>query len=517
MFPRPYGNDNAPEFPEIYYVAVDNIRRWQCLWPMAMASPSRARDARLCRALRLHRSPSSPRVPMAAQRVPTVDDLRVKLCYICREEERYDHPEEPRRAWTHPCSCTLVAHESCLLHWITAAQQDPSRAGNALKCPQCGAKYELESDNPFVLKMLDNLNAGMSFGGKVFMFAGFGGIVVSIGFGIYIVCTAFGAALVRQFLGREMYDLLLTEDPNNWPWHAYINLPLVPLSLVLSRTRLFDAVPIVPLFLVWPSSPPVATSTRMVNARWTTEFGKELFPTAPVLAWPPSPIFATFLFPIVSGFYRRTFSRLRHWVMGTQPRLRPPVRRVVWAFNDDGPGALRVQVGANIVDEREVRRNDAIANNPAEAAERTMRVTNASMGRFVGGALMMPMISNYMGKLLLRLSHHSDILRKILAAKPPQRGYMAGACHTNYVQQFGMGIREVVNLICGGTRVWADHDPVWWRNSLGLGIFIVAKDCLQLLHLWLSKRELETRKVKSRPFEGVDMNSLDLIDRLPQH
>ena len=38
-----------------------------------------------------------------------------------------------------------------------------------------------------------------------------------------------------------------------------------------------------------------------------------------------------------------------------------------------------------------------------------------------------------------------------------------------------------------------------------------AKDCLQLLHLWLTKRELETRRVKNRDFSGVDVNELDLI------
>ena len=35
-------------------------------------------------------------------REPTVDDLRVKLCYICREEERYDSTlsQSPCNAYT---------------------------------------------------------------------------------------------------------------------------------------------------------------------------------------------------------------------------------------------------------------------------------------------------------------------------------------------------------------------------------------------------------------------------------
>jgi len=35
---------------------------------------------------------------------------------------------------------------------------------------------------------------------------------------------------------------------------------------------------------------------------------------------------------------------------------------------------------------------------------------------------------------------------------------------------------------------------------------------VHLLHLWLTKRELESRRVKNRSFAGVDVHELDLID-----
>lgn len=41
------------------------------------------------------------------------------------------------------------------------------------------------------------------------------------------------------------------------------------------------------------------------------------------------------------------------------------------------------------------------------------------------------------------------------------------------------------------------------------------KDCLNLLHLYLTKREIETRRVKSRSFAGVDIHELDLINPPP--
>lgn len=58
-----------------------------------------------------------PRAPMSKERhlqlrrVPTVNDIRVKKCWICLEEETYQ-PGMPVRPddWCHPCSCSLICH-----------------------------------------------------------------------------------------------------------------------------------------------------------------------------------------------------------------------------------------------------------------------------------------------------------------------------------------------------------------------------------------------------------------------
>jgi hypothetical protein len=67
------------------------------------------------------------------------------------------------------------------------------------------------------------------------------------------------------------------------------------------------------------------------------------------------------------------------------------------------------------------------------------------------------------------------------------------------------------------------------RNSVGLSLFVAvslfmvvaitdadqfsqAKDFLHLLHLWITKRELTSRRLKSRPFDDVDPAQLDLIN-----
>ena len=70
-----------------------------------------------------------------------------------------------------------------------------------------------------------------------------------------------------------------------------------------------------------------------------------------------------------------------------------------------------------------------------------------------------------------------------------------------------------------------------WRNCVGFGVFIAVrrlclvylsvglitrlrfqvKDAIHLLHLWLKKRELESRRVKDRDFSGIDIRELDLL------
>ena len=65
-----------------------------------------------------------------------------------------------------------------------------------------------------------------------------------------------------------------------------------------------------------------------------------------------------------------------------------------------------------------------------------------------------------------------------------------------------------VGALCRGTSFSASF---FFSRSVTLKQLGQAKDCLQLLHLWLTKRELETRRVKNRDFSGVDVNELDLI------
>ncbi|KAK2465165.1 hypothetical protein APHAL10511_002857 [Amanita phalloides] len=593
-----------------------------------------------------------------ANSVPTVNDLRVKLCYICREEERYDDAKttDPPRAWTHPCNCTLVAHEQCLLKWIQTSQGTSVRAANALKCPQCGAKYEVQSQYPVLLRFLAAGNKALQKLGRLFTVFGVATFIGVIGSGIYIICAGYGAWALRKFIGDEMFDILLSNDPANWPWTAYFNLPLIPLSLIISRMQSSFTVPaIMPVLLVWPASSPVGRWGDLLREYWTDPNNARrltLTTLPPMRAWPPSPLaFGAFFVPLAKTIYRILYARLAFRVLGAnatslmsearQPngapirdgRLENHVnvaivgddheggrgengeaerreenanqgrqqgqgnvqRRVIWQWNGL---ALRIrahlrdvpeprpqrqprprqnrgngQIGdANARERRqevvgEPRNNDNEANNQPEnpeanadadgnpvedvvqAAEQQIEVNTTSLGRQIGGALLIPAISSWMGSLLLRLSRHSNLLRRFLGiklsalskldgritwgARATENGFPRGLLlfplpplgpwsyggweRLSTGESIALGLKLGMNAMWGGTRTWAESDPVWWRNSVGLGLFVVAKDCLQLLHLWLTKRELETRRVKNKDFSGVDLNELDLIPTWVRH
>ncbi|KAF8968808.1 hypothetical protein BDZ97DRAFT_1902822 [Flammula alnicola] len=476
--------------------------------------------------------------------VPTVNDLRVKLCYICREEERAEDPQEdPPRAWTHPCNCTLIAHEQCLLKWIQTSQGNASRAPNALKCPQCGTAYEMESDNTIILQGLALGNKVLQKLGRYFTVFAAAAAVGVVGTSVYICLTAYGAWAVKKFIGDEMFNLILTEDPVNWPWSAYINLPLLPLSLILTRFRESPSSMVIPLLLVWPPSTPVGDKSQRMLEYWSKpqnarRLAKMAWPTTHY--WPPPPmVFGLIVFPFIRALYQKCFGHLYFKLLGTPMPTPRRLPRGGLRF-DEGPFVIRIRANMGLdqpegqggQDQEQQQQQQqpaepgAAAEEPAnpdpnaaavEAAERLIEVDTASLGRRVGGALIIPAISSMMGTALFELSKHSSVLRSFLGIRervsgsyplPPWGRYTLTSSDKAWnqlspFQQVKVGVRLILTAFWGGTRTWVDSDPVWWRNSVGFALFVAAKDCIQLLHLWLAKRELEPG--------GVDIRELDLL------
>jgi hypothetical protein len=143
-------------------------------------------------------------------------------------------------------------------------------------------------------------------------------------------------------------------------------------------------------------------------------------------------------------------------------------------------------------------------------------VTGASLGRLIAGALLMPSIARVMGSVLLHISHVVPLMRTIIAPLPPLpplppslphsgpistlvrliRGARADTVRVGYhgYVQSGSGLGSLfLRGFLATSQEWASSDPIWyvssfsvvcisayihvftprWRNTLGLGIFLV--------------------------------------------
>jgi len=152
-----------------------------------------------------------------------------------------------------------------------------------------------------------------------------------------------------------MFDVLLGDDPAFWPWSAFINLPIIPFSLILSQFKPTSALPpFLPILLAMPNS----LSVHRATAYWQLpENARKVFSTSapsppPGRTWPPTPIlFGLFGVPMIQMLYRRLYSQVYLQVIGTLPPQDP----------------LRARRGANRnVGDNNGRRGDGARMNIAE-------------------------------------------------------------------------------------------------------------------------------------------------------
>jgi len=114
-----------------------------------------------------------------------------------------------------------------------------------------------------------------------------------------------------------MFGALLTANPTRWPWHAWINLPLIPFSLIAARTPLilWTTSPLVPLLFPWPTTVPVAPQVARGGLR--------LVRAARLPMWPPPPALVCVLFPVVRALYQRLRARVTRALVQDQFPPRP--------------------------------------------------------------------------------------------------------------------------------------------------------------------------------------------------
>ncbi|KAI9653810.1 MAG: hypothetical protein M1831_005677 [Alyxoria varia] len=259
-----------------------------------------------------------------------------RKCWICFSDETEDPPQSS--AWRTPCTCALTAHESCILDWVADMEApDQSRSVGSTKdirCPQCKSEIHLSRPRSVVV---DAVGVFEKIQGKLFL------PLVLMGFGssLMIVFSHHGAHTVKMIFGPEDAGVILAPRrpgenqliqyvydrfPNlaQWylkdlrSWRVALGLPLIPLTLIASRTTLADSIlPILPMAIL-ATQPQVY---EMLNQK-----PGQVIDSTKHMKWPPSASLAFVMLPYIRGLYGEMMERVwgereRGWLKEVQPQL----------------------------------------------------------------------------------------------------------------------------------------------------------------------------------------------------
>ncbi|KAJ2015552.1 hypothetical protein IWW57_005668 [Coemansia sp. S610] len=314
-----------------------------------------------------------------------VSDSAPDRCWICLDEL-----SKNKREWCYPCSCSLICHEECLLHWVSESERR-TRAG-VVRCPQCNTPYRIVQWKSRTLNVLRAFYEAVDKAVPFFL-ATIGSMAVVVActaYGAYAIMTVYGPADGRRILGVPG-----NLDRAKWAW-----LPIIPLVLVWSRAQ--------------------ATTAYMPLA--TLAIAPQPFR----FQWPMPPSLALTALPTVSSVYRH----LWHMTLGRLERRWdaqiPPEQRMltIQGFGlHQGMAGNELNVGdeddlvAGLVDNGNDQQGALGAAQPGRNFEATIVLNGASLGRMLVESLLLPVISSACGSLIAKLpfvrrglSHFSKVV-----------------------------------------------------------------------------------------------------------
>ncbi|KAI8339069.1 hypothetical protein BC941DRAFT_350126 [Chlamydoabsidia padenii] len=208
--------------------------------------------------------------PQATTRGTDDNDRR---CWIC-----YGEDGDSEGKWVSPCPCSLVAHEKCLLDWITENQKGSPRK-------TCASAYHLAEKSSWLLTFLGMTDQ------VVHTIAPY---LTSLGLGLslLVVTTTYGASSVLLLFGTRDGERLLG-PPALWTWRTWVGLPSIPLALLSTRSRWADS-----------TLPFAAFLFLRVSASSPNSFS---LPHIIQFTWPPTPLATLGLLPWVRLFYNNMY------------------------------------------------------------------------------------------------------------------------------------------------------------------------------------------------------------------
>lgn len=163
-----------------------------------------------------------PRQERRNRGIVFVNEVKNRTCWICSdgdqdEEDPTKQQPAQRRRWLHPCKCSLVAHESCLLTWIRTRRSSANGTPNqVITCPQCSHPYSIFEHKALALILFEMGDSLLRMVVPVASAGVAGGAVL-------VAATAYGCAAMRLFMGKEATRRTLG---GKWPWHVSLSLSL---------------------------------------------------------------------------------------------------------------------------------------------------------------------------------------------------------------------------------------------------------------------------------------------------
>ncbi|CAE6507473.1 unnamed protein product [Rhizoctonia solani] len=440
---------------------------------------------------------------------PTVYDLQKRTCWICMEEETHPITPSDKPRWIHPCKCTLIAHEICLLTWISeSTAPGGTSSSNATCCPQCKTPYQIISNKSTLLALMNLVEMGGAVVRKVTMFNG-------IFFGLLIPATAYGAITARLILGSEMYGFLIGNNPFQWSYATLVHLPFI--SLAFQGTQVTQARSLLQIMCI--SLPMLAYDSAGSPS------------PASIFSYPPSPTVVLAFLPCVQAAYG--FAKQKLFDVGAEAIIRFAAYRIRRRLqqhhetirrrrpNSRQQSDAEIQAIDQQLEEIQIQQEQAPAPpppriEPAPAAERP------PVSFLFTTTLMFPFISSAAGAALDLLSERSPAVRTLIGLRKDgvDRHFSRPIASITGLG-FGSGFFDRLTTATGfgeseGRLIlkrgwgWDDFEPVWWRNVLGYAVYVVVHDAWDLVYAWLRVTERRSRKIVDRAFEGVDLGSLDL-------
>lgn len=199
--------------------------------------------------------------------MPTELSLEDYKCWICLEGNNDKPPAgQKHHAWKRPCGCNLVAHESCLLEWVSEVSS--ARTGLLVedklpRCPQCKSVIHVKADKSRFVALREIVESANIAGYRIFLFSTVGGSLAST---IYTTLYALGATTIRCVCPTDMaLDLLgitITEAGIHMralSVKTMLLIPSIPMVLLMSghRSPVVDTfLCLLPLTLADKETPP---------------------------------------------------------------------------------------------------------------------------------------------------------------------------------------------------------------------------------------------------------------------